>query len=182
MTRSPRRATPRNVTMLTTVSSARARPDVRVVPSKSVIVDQYRSVQAQPWTPRLGIQSRGFDLDHVLRSSPTQGLLGGGFRRPGVPGPHGWGTNQKRASITEGPLDSQVPDVTAGLDCSNQVDEADNEKRQYDAVRADPNRQECHPGHAACAPETHKCANIPSHQNDYLAASTKAPQPSPSKE
>ena len=43
---------------------------------KNVVVNQYRSVQARPWTPRVGIQMRGFDPDHA------QG--------PGVPGPHGW--------------------------------------------------------------------------------------------
>ena len=56
------------------------------------------SVQA-PWTPRLGIQLRGFDPDHALRSSPMQGLFGCGFRRaedPEVLGPHGWGAMVSR--------------------------------------------------------------------------------------
>ena len=39
---------------------------------------------SRPWTPQLGIQLRGFDPDHALRTSPTQGFNEVGSRRAGT--------------------------------------------------------------------------------------------------
>ena len=39
-------------------------------------VDRSIFCTGSPWIPQLGIQSRGFDTDHALCSSPTQALFG----------------------------------------------------------------------------------------------------------
>ena len=49
------------------------------------------SVRAQPWTP-LGIQMGGLDPDPPCAPSPRRRFSGVGSEElvPGVPGPHGW--------------------------------------------------------------------------------------------